>query len=41
MRGLGIDVELRLESGPDETERATIAKVETPSPTLPTRGRET
>jgi len=29
-----------LETGLDETERATIAKVETPSPTLPTRGRE-
>ena len=29
-----------LETGPDEAERGTIAKVEAPSPTLPTRGRE-
>jgi ribose 5-phosphate isomerase B len=29
-----------LETGPDDAERDTIAKVETPSPTLPTRGRE-
>jgi ribose 5-phosphate isomerase B len=33
-------VDAWLETGPDEAERATIAKVETPSPTLPTRGRE-
>ena len=33
-------VDAWLETGLDETERATIAKVETPSPTLPTRGRE-
>ena len=29
-----------LETRPDEAERGTIAKVEAPSPTLPTRGRE-
>ena len=34
-------VDAWLEAGPDEAERATIAKVETPSPTLPTRGSET
>ena len=33
-------VDAWLETGPNEAERATIAKVETPSPTLPARGRE-
>jgi ribose 5-phosphate isomerase B len=33
-------VDAWLETGPDEAERGTISKVETPSPTLPTRGRE-
>jgi ribose 5-phosphate isomerase B len=33
-------VDAWLETRTDEAEQATISKVETPSPTLPTRGRE-
>jgi ribose 5-phosphate isomerase B len=33
-------VDAWLETGPDETEQATIAKVESPQPALPQRGRE-
>jgi len=34
-------VDAWLETGPDEAERETIAKVESPHPALPQRGRET
>jgi len=33
-------VDAWLETGPDETEHATISKVESPRPALPQRGRE-